>query len=114
MASGFTALLVGILAVWRITHFLQVEDGPWHVLLGLRRFVRARGWRGPFECFYCLSLWVAPIVALCVGREWIYRALLWPALSGGAILLERATSAAEEPTASFHEDTEEEHVLRKV
>lgn len=106
-------MLVGILVVWRITHFIQVEDGPWHVLLVLRQFVRAKGWRGPFECFYCLSLWVAPIVALSVGREWIYRVLLWPALSGGAILLERAGSAAEESTPSFHEDTEEEHVLRK-
>ena len=113
MASDFTALLVGILVVWRITHFIQVEDGPWQVLLVLRRFLRARGWRGPLECFYCLSLWVAPIVALSVGREWSYRALLWPALSGGAILLERVGSAAEEPTPFFHEDTEEEHVLRK-
>ena len=113
MTPDFTALLVGILVVWRITHFIQFEDGPWNLLRGLRRLVRARGWLGPFECFYCLSLWVAPIVALSVGREWIYRVLLWPALSGGAILLERAGSVVEEPTPFFHEDTEEEHVLRK-
>jgi hypothetical protein len=113
MAPDLTALLVGILVVWRITHFIQVEEGPWHVLVVLRRFIRAREWRGPFECFYCLSLWVAPIVALGVGRDWLYRALLWPALSGGAILLERAGAAAEEPTPFYHEDTEEEHVLRQ-
>jgi hypothetical protein len=113
MASDFTGLLVGILVVWRLTHFIQVEEGPWHVLLRVRRFISARSWHGPFECFYCLSLWVAPIVALCVGHEWMYRVLLWPALSGGAILLERAASAAEEPSPYFHEDTEEEHVLRK-
>jgi hypothetical protein len=112
MASDFTAVVVGSLAVWRITHWIQLEEGPWQALALLRRFVRARGWGGPLECFYCLSLWVAGIVAVSLGRDWAYRALLWPALSGGAILLERAR-AAEDTTPIYHEDTEEEHVLRK-
>ncbi len=93
MASDFTAVVVGSLAVWRITHWIQLEEGPWQALALLRRFVRARGWGGPLECFYCLSLWVAGIVAVSLGRE--------------------RARAAEDTTPIYHEDTEEEHVLRK-
>ena len=89
MASGFYLLAVGVLGVWRITHLLQAEDGPWDLVLRLRRRAGDRVFGQLLDCFYCLSLYVAlPFAWLC-GTAWLERLLLWPALSAGAILLER-------------------------
>ena len=33
----FYDLILGILGVWRITHLLQAEDGPWDLVVQLRR-----------------------------------------------------------------------------
>ena len=85
-------LAVGILCCWRTTHLLQAEDGPWEIVARLRRRA-GNGFLGKvLDCFYCLSLWVALPVALGLGDGWSHFILLWPAVSGGAILLERATA----------------------
>ena len=94
-------LLLAILGVWRITHLLQAEDGPWGIVLRLRRFAGNGFWGELLDCFYCLSLWIAAPFALELGTEWKERLLLWPALSGAAILLERVTAS---PVAAFSED----------
>ena len=85
-------LVIALLAIWRITHLLGREDGPFGVL---RRFRDALG-RGEasqlVHCFYCLSLWVAlPFAWMLASTGWVEGALLWFGLSGGAILLERVT-----------------------
>lgn len=69
------------LAVFRITHLLAAEDGPWDVLLGLRRVLGASVVGQLMDCFNCLSLWVAVPFALLIGDGWRERGLLWPALS---------------------------------
>jgi hypothetical protein len=105
-------LVLGILAVWRITHLLNAEDGPAAILA---RF-RARAGSGVLgellDCFYCLSVWVSIPVAFVTGREWSQRLLLWPAISGGAILLERITSDRHaQLVAPYLEDKENDHAL---
>ncbi len=97
-------LVVGMLVVWRITHLLQAEDGPWDIVLRLRRAAGPGLFGRLLDCFYCLSLWVAAPVALLVGEGTVDRLLLWPALSGGAILLERATSRGGTEAADYVED----------
>ena len=88
-------LILGALAVWRITHLLNAEDGPGDVFVRFRKRA-GNGWFGRLlDCFYCLSLWVAAPLAWIVGTGWLERLLLWPALSGAAILLERATTRRE-------------------
>ena len=88
----FYRLVVGILVAWRITHLLFAEDGPWDVIIWLRRQAGA-GFLGKLlDCFDCLSLWIAAPLALLLGSGWTERLLLWPALSAGAILIERLTS----------------------
>jgi hypothetical protein len=107
----FYWLVIGVLTVWRITHFLQAEDGPWGIVVRLRRSV-GEGFLGKLlDCFYCLSVWVAVPFALLLGESWWERALLWPSLSAGAILLERVTNLAPRiPSAPFYEEPgEEEH-----
>jgi hypothetical protein len=90
----YVLLLLGVLGVWRITHLIRAEDGPWDVVVRLR--VRAgTGMVGQLmDCFYCLSLWIALPFACVLGATWLQALLLWPALSAGAILLERATGGA--------------------
>jgi len=60
------------------------------------------------DCFDCLSIWTAGGFACALGRTSRERAVLWPALSAGAIILERMTPA---PPAVYIEDEGEENVL---
>ena len=100
-------LLLAVLAVWRITHLLAAEDGPWDVIVRCRRAVGEGFWGTLFDCFHCLSLWVSLPFAIGLGRSWPEMLLLWPALSGAAILLERATSREDEaPPVVYYEDEE--------
>jgi len=110
----FYWLMLGILGVWRITHLLNAEDGPWNFLVRFRRFLGS-GFLGELlNCFYCLSLWIAIPFAWVLGQSWKERLLLWPALSGAAILLHRATTKSEsEPPAMYLENKEPRYVLRQ-
>lgn len=100
----FYWLAVAILAVWRITHLLQAEDGPWEVVARVRRRAGSGFWGKLLDCFYCLSIWAAFPFSLALARGWVDVILLWPALSGGAILLERATAKREPETALYYEE----------
>ena len=106
----FYWLVVIALAVWRITHLLQAEDGPWDVVVRLRRMLGDMFWGRLMDCFYCLSLWIALPFALGMGESWKERLVLWPALSAAASLLERATASN---AAVYLEDKEEKDVLRR-
>jgi hypothetical protein len=89
--------LVGSLAVFRVTHLLAAEDGPWQLLLRLRLWLGAGVLGALLDCFYCLSLWVAAPFAWALGHTWPERLMLWPALSGAAILLQRASARPDPP-----------------
>jgi hypothetical protein len=88
-------LVLGVLGVWRVTHVLFAEDGPGDVVIRLRRKAGTGFWGKLLDCFYCLSVWIAAPFALMLGSGWKARLLLWPALSAGAILIERTTSREE-------------------
>ncbi len=111
----FYWLLIGALAVWRITHLLQAEDGPWEVVVRLRRRLGAGFWGKLMDCFYCLSVWIALPAAWWLGQSWPERLILWPALSGAAILLERVTNPnLDTAPAAYTEDKEETDVLLRT
>jgi len=38
---GFYLFTLSVLCVWRITHLLYAEDGPWDLFVRLRRFAGA-------------------------------------------------------------------------
>jgi hypothetical protein len=79
------------LAVWRVTHLIAEEDGPFDGVVRLR--VRAGDtWLGELmDCFYCLSVWVSAPAAAVVSRRPRELPVTWLALSGAACLLEQAT-----------------------
>src|SRR2546423_14169430 len=104
----FYWLVVGVLCVWRVTHLLAREDGPWSAIVKLRQRAGNGFWGELLDCFYCLSLWMAAPLAYLLGESWMERLLLWPALSAGAILLERCTSSqlSLEPVPYFEDEEE--------
>jgi Protein of unknown function (DUF1360) len=97
-------LIVAVLALWRVTHLFWGEDGPADIFVRLRRSAGNGFWGSLLDCFYCLSLWFAAPLAYVLGASWPDRILLWFGLSGGAILLERATSHRAPPPAVWHEE----------
>jgi len=100
-------LILGVMAVWRITHLLNAEDGPWNLLVRLRRFAGDHFFGELMDCFYCLSLWISAPIAYVIGDSLKEDLLLWPALSAAAILLERLTLKTKEDAAPiFFEEPE--------
>lgn len=109
----FYTLILGILAVWRITHMLQAEDGPGDVFVKLRQAV-GNGFSGTLlDCFYCLSVWIAVPFAVSLGTGIAEKLLLWPALSGASILLERMTSSQAHQTGPYWKEDDLDVMLRK-
>lgn len=97
LENPWLRLLLAVLAVWRITHLLARENGPWDLVARLRRRAGDGFWGGLLDCFYCLSVWIALPFALWLGEGWGERGILWPAISGAAILLDRRDPGAPEP-----------------
>jgi hypothetical protein len=111
----FYWLALGALGAWRVTHLLATEDGPWDLVLRLRRRAGAGFWASLMDCFYCLSLWISVPFAAWIGKEWRERILLWPALSGAAILLERLSSHYPDaaPKANLEDEDHQNVLLRQ-
>jgi len=105
--TSFYWLAVGVLAVWRVTYLLQAENGPWNAFERLRQGLASGVWHDTFGCFYCLSFLVAIPFALILGEDLTSRLVLWPALSAGAIIVERRIHpGGDAATPIFSEDEE--------
>ena len=79
------------LAVYRVAFLVAREDGPWGIFRWLR--VSAKGSMAGrlVTCINCLSVWIALPLSLFVGNSWIEQAVAWWALSGAAVVIDRAT-----------------------
>ena len=82
-------LTVAMLATWRVSHLLVSEDGPADLIVRLRLYLANASLGRLMDCFGCVSLWVALPLALFVTRQPLEFVVVWLALSGGAMLLER-------------------------
>ena len=86
-------LTLAVFAVWRVTHLLAKEDGPWDVVVAVRVRLGNGFWGSLMDCFYCLSLWIAAPAAYWMMSGWREWPLLWLGLSGAACLLERTSDS---------------------
>lgn len=86
--DGWYWFVLGVLAVWRVTHLLHLEHGPWGLFERGRALGRRIGIGELVDCFFCLSLWTAVPVAWWLGSTWPERLVAWLACSAGAILIE--------------------------
>lgn len=104
------AVLVIALCVWRVTHLMTAEDGPWRVIAALRRLAARALPAGLLDCFYCTSLWVAAPFAIAFTTGWREQLVLALAGSAGAILLERVSTRTATEVAVPYFEREVEHV----
>jgi hypothetical protein len=79
------------LAVYRLAFLVAREDGPWGVVWRLRSAAKSSIAGRLLACLNCLSVWIALPLAGFVGSTWVERAVAWWALSGAAVLMDRAT-----------------------
>jgi len=78
-------------AVYRVAFLLAREDGPWGLLRRLRFSAKGSAAGRLVGCVNCLSVWLSLPLAPFVGSTWIEGAIAWWALSGAAVLMDRAT-----------------------
>lgn len=86
-------LALAVLAAWRLTHLLAAEDGPFELVLRLRRRLGTGVWGQLMDCPYCVSLWVAAPLALLLANDlagWLLAAV---ALSGAVCIIEAGLDA---------------------
>ena len=96
--------ILATLAVWRFTHLIAAEDGPFNLIARVRRKAGQGFWGTLLDCFYCLSVWIAIPFAITMGGSRWHKFLLWPALSGAAITFNRILDrVAPDPPAYFEE-----------
>lgn len=94
--DNWAAAVMVFAAAWRLTHLLAYEVGPWRVLTHLRQATgvihdedgRPIGYPedNVFECFWCLSIWVAIVMVVLALWAWPVVAVL--AISAFAIGIE--------------------------
>lgn len=104
-------ITIAALAVWRLTHLMNVEDGPWRLFEWVRCGLRRVALGELIDCFYCLSLWMAAPFAFWIGADWPERTALWLALSAAAILINRLVEVQAEspaPAALYYEEPYQE------
>jgi hypothetical protein len=90
--SWVERLLLLCPAAWRLAHLIAEEDGPFEAVAHLREALGDSEAGRAMDCFYCASLWIALPIGFVAGADIIERLLAWLAISGGAALLEQATS----------------------
>ncbi|ATP56739.1 hypothetical protein CPT03_09755 [Pedobacter ginsengisoli] len=81
--------LISVLSVWRVTHLIQAEDGPFDLIYKLRKLAGKSFFGSLMDCFLCLSMWVALPVGIYFGNNWMEKILLTLSFSAASIFLEQ-------------------------
>jgi hypothetical protein len=113
-ATPWFLLTIALLATWRLSHLLANEDGPGAIIFRLRAHLGTSFFGALIDCFGCVSIWVAVPFAFFVTRQPLELVVVWLALSGGAMLLERLNPEplTIEPTTEPTEGDQSDGVLR--
>lgn len=100
MNNPILGLVLAVLACYRLSQLVTIDDGPFDIFLKFRMLVgvydydesgRAKsGFARLVGCPYCLGFWFALPLALILNYEnWI---LAWLGIAGGQAFLEAMTS----------------------
>ncbi|WP_264564756.1 DUF1360 domain-containing protein [Flavobacterium sp. N3904] len=81
-----------VIIVWRLTHLISSEDGPFDFIIKIRKFAGNSFFGTLMDCFYCLSIWIGLLCACFVSRCWQEIVVLTLYYSGASILLEKLTN----------------------
>lgn len=89
MKELFIQYIVVVIVVWRLTHLISMEDGPFDLIFKCRQLLGASFFGKLMDCFYCLSIWIGIGFAIYFGQHWFGFCMLAFYYSGAAILLEK-------------------------
>jgi Protein of unknown function (DUF1360) len=103
MALLYFHFVIAVLAVWRITHLISKEDGPFDIIYKTRKQIGQGFFASLLDCFYCLSIWIALPFGLWLGNEIVEKLICWIAVSGAACLLEKLSNKKNEPPQYFED-----------
>lgn len=81
-----------VIVVWRLTHLISSEDGPFDVIIRLRKLMGNSFFGKLMDCFYCLSIWVGFFIALYIGSSLEEILILTIYYSGASLILEKLTN----------------------
>lgn len=84
------AFVLCALAVWRLSHLLAYEDGPFDLVVRLRQRVGNGFFGSLMDCYYCVTVWIAIPFALLLTHDVVTGLVTWLALSGAASALYKA------------------------
>ena len=96
--------VITVLAVWRITHLLSKEDGPFEVIFKIRKLIGQGFFAGLLDCFYCLSIWVAIPFGIWIGKTVLETIICCLALSGAACIIQKIIDAGKTKPPQYFED----------
>jgi hypothetical protein len=55
-------MAITVLAIWRLSHMLRSESGPWDVFIRIREKLGDSMPGRAMDCCACSSIWLSPIV----------------------------------------------------
>jgi hypothetical protein len=89
--------LIAVLATWRVAHLVSREDGPYDVIVWLRRRAGNGAVGRLMDCPHCVGLWVAVPAAAWLTTtpaDWI---MTWIGVAGGASIAEHLIAREPRP-----------------
>lgn len=83
-----------VVVVWRLTHLISQEDGPFDIIIRVRKLFGNSVIGKLMDCFYCLSVWIGCGVAFYAGWEGGAEEIIILTFyySGASLLLEKLTN----------------------
>jgi hypothetical protein len=92
MMEALEKYLIMVIVVWRLTHLICAEDGPFDLIIKLRKLLGNSFFGKLMDCFYCLSIWIGLLCALYEGENVWEIIILTLYYSGASLLLEKLTN----------------------
>jgi Protein of unknown function (DUF1360) len=103
METVYFHFIMSVLAVWRLTHLLSKEDGPFNLIFKLRKQIGQGFFGALLDCFYCLSIWIAIPFGIWVANDIMEKIICCLALSGGACIIEKLINKTNKPPQYFED-----------
>ncbi len=90
--NGIEKYIIWVIVVWRLTHLISAEDGPFDIIIRFRKLLGNSFFGKLMDCFYCLSIWIGLLCACFATCNWKEIGILTLYYSGMAILIEKITN----------------------
>ena len=81
-----------VVVVWRLAHLITLEDGPFDVIIRIRKMLGNSFFGKLMDCFYCLSIWIGFLIGWYAGSNLEEIILLALYYSGASLILEKLTN----------------------